>query len=347
MRLTMPGIDPIYTYNTSTTMTTQTLTKWPPPRGMSEKLYQCGNCRAEFKTTTNHWGDIYTCPKCGSTSRSICIEPPPPGYARPAVPTVDTRIHHYRFNVRDAKERQAWEELQERLQATNGRCFEGNRQRNEKLGTWVEPITLETNYLFDNQWNSTTSRVFDWYLGIDHGTPDIKAGHWLEITDEMRALRHTTQACGYCGHQEPTSTGHLFHHECMSDPHLQETKLHLLRMLRIDAGKDRLALTEAERAQLLPLYVAAQTTATSERHSAARARQQAAILTKFESQLKHANTERAGMLWLWEHEIDLENVIYYDHTGRFGFGWRSPLSPAVVEALRVKLAEFPFQYDLK
>ena len=54
------------------------------------------------------------------------------------------------------------------------------------------------------------------------------------------------------------------------------------------------------------------------------------------------------MLWLLDHGVSVENVIFYDHTGRFCFGWKDRgVSPAVASALRDVLCEFPFDYDIQ
>jgi hypothetical protein len=69
------------------------------------------------------------------------------------------------------------------------------------------------------------------------------------------------------------------------------------------------------------------------------------ILEKYQKQTTNATNERDGMLWLWEHNVPLDNVIYYSHTGRFAFGWRSPLAPEVRSRLLEILSEFPGEYD--
>jgi hypothetical protein len=44
---------------------------------------------------------------------------------------------------------------------------------------------------------------------------------------------------------------------------------------------------------------------------------------------------------------DIDNVIYYTHTGKFGFGWRTPLDAAEVSALLDIITEFPYLYEIK
>ena len=97
----------------------------------------------------------------------------------------------------------------------------------------------------------------------------------------------------------------------------------------------------------LAAYVAAQTIGKSSRAVRLKAKQRRNILSKAEKAIAGAETERDGLLWLLDAGINIENVIFYSHTGRFCFGWRTPLSPAVESELLDLLCEFLFDYDLK
>ena len=94
--------------------------------------------------------------------------------------------------------------------------------------------------------------------------------------------------------------------------------------------------------------MASQTHATSERDRKRQIEQRAKILHHAEVAISNAQTERDGMIWLLDRGIQIDNVIYYNHTGRFEFGWRKPLSREEYSALLDALgAEFPFDYDVK
>jgi len=45
--------------------------------------------------------------------------------------------------------------------------------------------------------------------------------------------------------------------------------------------------------------------------------------------------------------IKIDNCIYYSHTDRFSFGWRSPVSAEVVSEILNVISEFPFLYEIK
>lgn len=58
-------------------------------------------------------------------------------------------------------------------------------------------------------------------------------------------------------------------------------------------------------------------------------------------------TERAGLTWLLRRKYPISNVIYYDHTGIFSFGWRNKLSPEEASTILDFISEFPYPYELK
>lgn len=66
----------------------------------------------------------------------------------------------------------------------------------------------------------------------------------------------------------------------------------------------------------------------------------------FDKELSDMTTERDGMLWLVEHDLPKDNCIYYNHMGRFCFGWRNPIAADAKAQLLERLAGFPFPYDV-
>lgn len=259
-----------------------------------------------------------------------------------------TTIHYYRFDISDPKQADACNALHAELRATPGRgsfmnalCHEYND------GAGSEEVTLETKHLFDNQWNTPERRVFDWYEAI-FPNRSIKQGHYLDITPEMREIRRNTNKCGFCGAQEPAQKGYVFCPHCIDSEYLKEEDLHLTRMVPVDEQrKARAPLSEAERAHLMPLYVKAQTEGATTRGKARLKKQRADLLRKRNTAIENANTEYNGLIWLMDHGISINNVIYYSHTGRFGFGWRKPIGDAEYSRLVDLLCEFPFDYDIK
>lgn len=274
---------------------------------------------------------------------------------------METILHAYRFDISKPNEKTAYDALRAMLSGTMGlKCFETWGGGSHWMPTLDgHTLTLETESLFNNQWNTAPIgesksgyRVFDWaqdYHSRDIGkNPLIKQGHWLEQTAEMREIRRNTNGCGYCGKQEAAAKGLVFCDKCLDSPYLKAAELHLLRMVAVDeSDKKRAELTEAERAYLLPLYKAAQLHGSTERGKARIAKERADLEAEYLKTTAAAKTKRDGFLWLMNHGINTENCIYYSHTDRFSFGWRRPVDKEMESAILEVISEFPFSYEIK
>jgi hypothetical protein len=228
-------------------------------------------------------------------------------------------------------------------------------------------VELDTAHVFGNQWNEAGEggrRLFDWYEEYQpNRNPDLKRGHWLEVTPEMAETRRLTLKCRYCGHQYgphhdplpnplPGPGLALFCNRCLDSEYLKPDDLPLLRLSSVaDQEADRKhtvqPLEGEERERLMARYVERQTTGTDSRAKRRRDKQRADVVSKYEKETAAALAERDGMLWLWDNGVSLDNVIYYPHTGKFSFGWRSEVAPEVESKLLDILCEFPFPYEIK
>lgn len=272
-----------------------------------------------------------------------------------------TKIHTYSFDLARAEDREPYHQLSARLSAevalkNRGHCMncnaghDDNARRHAELVRAAEAagvLTLETEHLFGNQWNSTEAgRVFDWYEGVNWQNRLLKFGHWLEITPEMMEIRRNTVACGYTGHQFPADCGMTFNTtpRGLGSFGLRESELYLLRLLPIwPEGVERKKLTDAEREALLPLYIEAR----KEGEARDRAKQRAEVEAEYKRDCARAEMEHKGKLWLLDRSMTLENVIFYGHTERFNFGWRTPYGPKAAAAMADALAGFPYPFDIQ
>ena len=267
-----------------------------------------------------------------------------------------TTIHTYSYDTNIKADREAYAALRASMKAQGIKCFCTLGSKSHYLvGIDGVQITLDTGHLFDNQWNTAPVgdsknglRVFDWAedYPINFGA-NIKRGHWLEITPEMREARRNTCECGYCGRQEPAAKGYVFCPHCIGSKYLKRSELDLLRMLPIDCKEPRAPLTKAESDHLMPLYTHAQIHGNTERDKKRIADRRSRIIKDAETDIRNATIERDGMLWLIDHGITTDNVIYYKHTGKFSFGWSKPLESDVKSALLDVISEFPFEYEIK
>lgn len=271
--------------------------------------------------------------------------------------TIKTTIHTYDFDTRDPEQKRAYDALRESLKGWPHcmTAFGNYLAAARALAGGV--VELETKHLFDNQWNTPTARVFDWAQTPSTGGPVsgknapswAKRGYYLEQTAEMRELRRNTHKCGYCGKQEPAAKGYVFCPHCIDSEYLTEKDLPLTRMRSVENSGvlgTFAPLTEAERAHLLPLFRDAQLHGTTERGKARIAKQRADIAADLVRTNKHAQAKHDGLIWLLDHSVNIDNVIYYD-TGRFGFGWRKPVDAAIVSQLLGIISEFGHPYDIK
>jgi hypothetical protein len=264
-----------------------------------------------------------------------------------------TTVHAYRFDLTKPAGREAYAALCAKLEGMGLRKFASLPGENSRLEHLPDGLSLEleTAHLFDNQWNTAPVdglsdkgiRVFDWrepvYFNNGVEIKSSKGGYWLEQSDEMRAARHNRYACGYCDTQADNPAG-TFHEGCLDSAYLKESDLALLRWQRCEVSSlaRRPDLSDSERVYLVPRYTDAQLRGNTERGKARAAKLRRDLTTK-----------RDGMLWVLDTfgPAMVDNCIFYSHTGRFCFGWRTPLSEAVTSDVVDKISEFPFAYTIK
>jgi hypothetical protein len=267
--------------------------------------------------------------------------------------TIKTRIHTYAFNTHDPQAREEYKALCAKLRQDKDRRFFNvlEIERKDRLKFDSPDIELETDFVWADQWNTACGkRVFDWYEGIIPGGSNYyKQGHYLDITEEMREARANQLVCGYCGARYwKQDNPPVFCTRCLDSEYLKETEVYLLRLM--PAGlhfPTRAPLTETEQAELLPQYVARQTTGKDSRAVQRKARVRQSVIDKYQKHSHAVETEYKGFMWLLDHAVNTENCIYYSHTGKFSFGWRQPVSASVKSALLDILVEFPFEYEIK
>lgn len=294
--------------------------------------------------------------------------------------TLPATLHFYYLDTRDPDQLAQWNELKKRMRAEESAGTRGHKMHSHsgKGGpdkrTDSLPVQIELAHMFENQWNTAPFegfpqgyRAFDFYQHYEwrsEGRSPLKRGHWLELTPELIQARRETVTCQYCGkhygpfHEPAPASG--FCQACLDSPYLKQTELHLLRLRALSPDSYvrkpgsteyehviRPPLTAEEQSLLVPLYIQRQTTGNDSRAKARIDKQRADVIAKHEKETRDAQIERDGMLWLWEKGMDLDNVLFYSHTQRFGFGWRSPLGDDVVSALLDIVSEFPFAYEIK
>ena len=273
---------------------------------------------------------------------------------------MQTTIHFYCFDTDYKEQKEAYEKLKTYLKSKNLKCFEtwgtgcGHYFIKNKLfensNQTSGLVELDTSSLFNNQWNTTNHfRVFDWaqdYIPKSERNC-VKRGHYLDITQDIIDIRKNTFYCRYCGSKiNKQDMKNAFCTGCIGSGYLKETDLNLLRLSPIcDSHKKRSKLTEVELDYLLPIFITAQTKITGEKN-----RENLQKLKEEQNKkLKTMKIELDGYTWLTENNINQDNVIFYNHTKTFCFGWRGSegLDKGVKKELKNKLVNFPFNYEIK
>ena len=265
---------------------------------------------------------------------------------------------NYNFDMGTDEGRAGFEELCKSLKGKGLKPWE--QHIDKSFGYCAHPsfetgeVALELEFLFDNQWNSDTHRLFDWVVTHQYGKK-TDTGYYLELTPEEAAARAETVKCGYC--QTHYGTHHKNHHRdllnglcvaCVGGEHLEldDVKKGAVRLYPIAGFMPNgwQHLTQAEFDTYLPIYDAAQERARLARIEKARKRER----EKMEETYLSAKGEYQGKLWLWDKGYELDNVIYYSHKKQFCFGWRTPLTAdEEMHLLDEVLVNAPFDFDLK
>lgn len=287
--------------------------------------------------------------------------------------TIQTILHAYNFDTLTPEGAAAWQEFKAERIASGARIMGPVwHDGREDLSFDGATITLEPGAdnvnLFDDQWNASAPggqgfRAFDWLLHAEKSHPSqsfgaprgTKRGYWLVLTDEMQRLRAETLTCGYCGHKHPIAAAPEFCPACIGSEYLTPEHFPLTRLAPVAAGRDKSArpdLSEAEAAERLAAWTEAQREGAKTRAGAKLTKFRASVEAKTAKAKASAEAERAGMLWLLDHDLGslaCDNVIYYSHTGRFGIGWRTKLQGSLAHEIMGQLSDggFPFPYDVE
>lgn len=76
-------------------------------------------------------------------------------------------------------------------------------------------------------------------------------------------------------------------------------------------------------------------------------RDQARKLESIKRDIENSKKELIAFKWLINHGIDFDNCIYYNHTNKFSFGWRKPLTETEQETLHKNMNGFPYSWEIQ
>lgn len=271
---------------------------------------------------------------------------------------IKTKIHYYYYDLSNVFDRNEYKKLKTKLNKTrklfdcislmdrkDNRDYFNKIKELDKKGV----IELETDYIFNNQWNTNNNslnlRVFDWNEEI-HPNKDIKEGYYLDINKEMLDIRENIKKCGYCGKQY-YKTVEEFCLNCLDSNYLREDELFLLRLKKVNDETNRKPLTDKEKNLLLPMYLGKQVIGKEKRENKYFKDKKEDIEKTFKNRKEEIEQEYKGFKWLLNKGVRIDNIIYYDHTKTFSVGWRKLLSFNEEQKFKEVLKGFPYNIELK
>lgn len=200
--------------------------------------------------------------------------------------------------------------------------------------------TVDTAHMFDNQYNLVEGmRVFEWCQRLSNkGLGVFPEGYYIsEGLDKLREIQNNRFACGYCGKQ--TDHGGWCD-KCRGSEYLKPENYPLLQLLPISQKRDYSVSIPQE---VIDDIQVQQEDARKKR----RAKHIEDKRAKLRQEEKDLETKIEAFEWLVENGMDFDNVIYYNHTQTFCFGWRDSIPEGQRDALKAKLSGFPFAFEVK
>ena len=275
--------------------------------------------------------------------------------------TVQVKINYYRFDVSKPGQAEAYAALMEIAPKITWRTNQDFPNKNVPFDKSVlqywdnikahaeksSTLHIETDHLFDNQWNTREGFRIWMHHVVKWPNKDIKQGYYLTECESLNEVLRNTHKCGYCGKQEPAQKGYTFCPHCIDSEYLTVKDLHLTRMVPVSKDK-RVELSDAEKEYLLPLYEKAQKEGATIRGKVRIAKKKADIESEYNATIHKAKIKRDAALWILKNCPQIiDNWIYYDYKKVHCFGWRNPVDDETVSDLLDVISEFPFDYEIK
>jgi hypothetical protein len=272
-------------------------------------------------------------------------------------PRIETEVVAYHYNLDNEADCQAYGDMSHKLESEGQKLMRVYSLDNSNKKIKSGPVVLDTNFLFNNQWNTTDDsptnpkfRIFNWYETVVPNKK-IRQGHYTVVTQEMTDILNAVFQCGFCGNMEWAQEADDFCIQCLGSPYLSSNEVHLTLTVPVSKsfGADRQAMIDndhglqSSREEVKAKYLDAQAKLSEQKI----AKERKEVAAKYESALEKITIERDGMDWLLDNGINTDNVIFYSHNKAFCFDWRNPLSHDVKERLKEALKDFPFKVEFK
>ena len=259
-----------------------------------------------------------------------------------------TQLHKYKFDVSIPEEAAEYENLTARLKAEKGRAKKWTHRPVLVMGSDKgyhlyeslvnSEVELSETFVTNNQWNSEGRRLFDWYE-LDLPAKKLRYGYYLDITQEIKDIRHNTKKCGYCGKHVDTD----YHTDCLASENITPDNFSLLLVKRVDDTSDRPELPKYLFDRFLGVWK------TIREQKAINSIQDTDDTFKVAQEARRASEEKEHQLRLrlLGMGISKDMYIYYTHKDKLVFGWNNPINKYLVHDLKVKLETTDLNWEIK
>jgi hypothetical protein len=268
--------------------------------------------------------------------------------------TIKVNVVVYNLNTENKAELREYDGMCKMLKGWGYSCFAtydtmryADRQKFYKNIAGAQEI--ETDYLFENQFNTVSGYiVFEWSQPI-LANKYIKKGYYIEFSNELKQAKDGQYVCGYCGARY-IRPEQIFCDRCLSSQYLQEDQLHLLELRPVSEGLG------AKRGKDIPETLAAAYKAgreqLRERLIEEKAKQRVEKIEKLKSNLdrdiKNMIIETERKIEVLSKGYDIENMIHYtDKNNTATFGWRESIKDNAAECDKIKGLNLSFPYTIK
>lgn len=219
---------------------------------------------------------------------------------------IQAKIVNYRYDLTIKSDKLEYEKLSNQLKKQAYKLFDVIEF--EKYKEVPENVTIKTDYLFNNQFNTEEGyRVFLWKESIDCENRKIKRGHYMIYNPELMQAIQDQFSCGYCG-KRYFKPEQKFCNACFDSEYLSEKDFDLLQLLPVasDSNTER-QLSEQEKISIKNLRLNTVTPKQKENLD----RQQIEIEKEYYKKINHAEQEYKIKFALNALKIDCKNYFYY------------------------------------
>lgn len=256
---------------------------------------------------------------------------------------IKVKLIRYDLNMDEEKDRKEYKKIQDRCKKLGYKLF-NYIAMGEKNEIPEGEYEIDTSCLFDTQYNTIKTkehrgyRIHDWLEPI-YPNRRLKKGYYLENTEELKKLLSVTYECKYCGKQytQEEATKVKYCKKCRGSDYLKEENYNLIILTKIGnkASKGKLPDEVIKDIKEQQKETFKQQIFKSNKDK----------LYSLQQDIEEAKVEYQGYLWLVEHYISIENVIYYSYKKTFCFGWKEPIKNR--KELEKQLKDFKWKFEIK